>query len=88
MPALYPLFLASCFWPIDLAWAVPMASMKINDVVPSQTDLSENESANLTAFYIPCIVIVVTCMVLRVLSRRVINEPLKADDFTLLWGAV
>lgn len=65
-----------------------MASIGLNDAIASQAASSENESANLTAFYIPCIVIVAICMVLRVVSRKMVNEPLRADDFALLIGAV
>jgi hypothetical protein len=85
---LYSLFFVWCLWLVDSTCAVPVTSTLIDDVASMQVDLSQNESANLTAFFIPCMAIVVVCMALRVISRRMVNEPLKSDDFALLVGGV
>lgn len=65
-----------------------MASIPPEEVEYQTSHFYEDESGSLAAFFTVCIVVTLLCMVSRTTSRLLTNVGMKADDWTLLIGAV
>ena len=65
-----------------------MSSIPTAEVQSQQSHLYQNQTHQLSAFFIVCAAVSLICMIARTVSRKVTGLGFKADDYVFLAGAV